>query len=427
LWGGSIDLRTPTLFALGFIALFTIGGVTGVVLANSGIDIALHDTYYVVAHFHYVLSMGAVFSMFGGIYFWFEKITGVPYNEVLGQIHFWVFFVGVNLTFFPMHFLGVAGMPRRVPDYPDAFYAYNKIASWGSYVSAYSTLIFFFMVYEALRKKSESPKTTLLQGTIIPKIVGRSVFKQLFILTICCNISYYTFIHINVFTSYLHLLDFVRVKLFSLLILLIIIQVLVDLPVSKEFQEELNMYNKPFKNRPYLVLVRRYHFQICMFVYFAYILSTTYFVENMMLSYFLGMAAFLASGLYLFQFVVYTRRYIIVNTIPNSSKGVRPGKRTMVTAATVKKVGVVCYECGKFLLQAGVGCEVGWKMTHGGMNDISPWRQAVLNDIFPDDRTKVWTESKAAAAMHNRAMGHTHENVYKPSDALSDYSNSNKK
>jgi len=93
--------------------------------------------------------MGAVFSMFGGIYFWFEKITGVAYNEVLGQIHFWVFFVGVNLTFYPMHFLGVAGMPRRVPDYPDAFYAYNKIASWGSYVSAWSTLIFFCVLHEA--------------------------------------------------------------------------------------------------------------------------------------------------------------------------------------------------------------------------------------------------------------------------------------
>jgi cytochrome c oxidase subunit 1 len=149
LWGGSIDIRTPGLFALGFIFLFTVGGVTGVVLANSGIDIALHDTYYVVAHFHYVLSMGAVFSMFGGIYFWFDKITGVAYNEVLGQIHFWIFFVGVNFTFFPMHFLGVAGMPRRVPDYPDAFYAYNKIASWGSYISAWSTLVFFFVLYEA--------------------------------------------------------------------------------------------------------------------------------------------------------------------------------------------------------------------------------------------------------------------------------------
>jgi cytochrome c oxidase subunit 1 len=156
LWGGSIDLRTPTLFALGFIALFTIGGVTGVVLANSGIDIALHDTYFVVAHFHYVLSMGAVFSMFGGIYFWFEKITGVAYNEVLGQIHFWIFFVGVNLTFYPMHFLGVAGMPRRIPDYPDAFYAYNKIASWGSYVSAWSTLIFFFVLHEAFHSSKSN-------------------------------------------------------------------------------------------------------------------------------------------------------------------------------------------------------------------------------------------------------------------------------
>jgi len=98
---------------------------------------------------HYVLSMGAVFSMFGGLYFWFEKITGVPYNEVLGQIHFWVFFVGVNFTFFPMHFLGVAGMPRRVPDYPDAFYAYNKIASWGSYISIFS-LVFFFGLWVSL-------------------------------------------------------------------------------------------------------------------------------------------------------------------------------------------------------------------------------------------------------------------------------------
>ena len=150
LWGGSIDLRTPGLFALGFIFLFTIGGVTGVVLANSGIDIALHDTYYVVAHFHFVLSMGAVFSMFAGIYYWFEKITGVCYSEILGQIHFWTFFAGVNITFFPMHFLGVAGMPRRIPDYPDAFYTFNKIASWGSYISALSSLLFFYIVFEVL-------------------------------------------------------------------------------------------------------------------------------------------------------------------------------------------------------------------------------------------------------------------------------------
>jgi len=149
LWGGSVDLRTPALFALGFIFLFTVGGVTGVVLANSGLDVALHDTYYVVAHFHYVLSMGAVFSMLGGVYFWFEKITGVKYSEILGKIHFWGFFVGVNLTFFPMHFLGVAGMPRRIPDYPDAYFTFNKLASWGSYISAISSLFFFYVVFEA--------------------------------------------------------------------------------------------------------------------------------------------------------------------------------------------------------------------------------------------------------------------------------------
>jgi heme/copper-type cytochrome/quinol oxidase subunit 1 len=164
LWGGSIDLRTPGLFAIGFIFLFTVGGVTGVVLANSGIDIALHDTYYVVAHFHYVLSMGAVFSMLGGLYFWFEKITGVGYSEILGKIHFWSFFIGVNLTFFPMHFLGVAGMPRRIPDYPDAYFTFNKIASWGSYISAISSLFFFFVIFEAF---ACSRKSSISEGIYI--------------------------------------------------------------------------------------------------------------------------------------------------------------------------------------------------------------------------------------------------------------------
>jgi len=147
MWGGSLKFNTPMLFAVGFIFLFTIGGLTGVVLANSGINAVMHDTYYVVAHFHYVLSMGAVFAIFAGWYYWINKITGLEYPEVLGQIHFWLFFFGVNLTFFPMHFLGLAGMPRRVPDYPDAFSDWNAIASFGSYVSALSAIFFFYIAY----------------------------------------------------------------------------------------------------------------------------------------------------------------------------------------------------------------------------------------------------------------------------------------
>lgn len=150
MWGGSIRLETPVLFSIGFLFLFTVGGLTGVVLANSGIDIALHDTYYVVAHFHYVLSMGAAFTMFAAFYFWIGKITGLSYPEVLGRIHFWLMFLGVNLTFFPMHFLGLAGMPRRIPDYPDAYSGWNAVASFGSILSAFASLFFFYIVYITL-------------------------------------------------------------------------------------------------------------------------------------------------------------------------------------------------------------------------------------------------------------------------------------
>jgi cytochrome c oxidase subunit 1 len=149
MWGGSLKFDTPMLWAVGFIFLFTVGGVTGVVLANAGMDLAMHDTYYVVAHFHYVLSLGAVFAIFAGFYYWFGKMTGKMYDENLARIHFWLTFVGVNITFFPMHFSGLAGMPRRYIDYPDALHGWNMVSSLGSYVSFAGVFLFLFIIYRA--------------------------------------------------------------------------------------------------------------------------------------------------------------------------------------------------------------------------------------------------------------------------------------
>lgn len=158
MWGGSIDFKTPMLWAIGFIFLFTVGGVTGVVLANAGIDYSLHDTYYVVAHFHYVLSLGAVFAIFAGFYYWFEKMWGVKYNEFLGAVHFWITFVGVNLIFFPQHFLGLQGMPRRYIDYPEGFAYWNKISTYGYVITAVGVVVFLFILLEAAvrRRKAEA-------------------------------------------------------------------------------------------------------------------------------------------------------------------------------------------------------------------------------------------------------------------------------
>jgi cytochrome c oxidase subunit 1 len=154
MWGGSIRFDVPMLWAIGFIFLFTVGGVTGVVLAHAGLTQILHNTYYVVAHFHYVLSLGAVFGIYAGIYYWLGKMTGYQYSECLGKIHFWLTFVGVNLTFFPMHFLGNQGMPRRYPDYPDAFWGWNMVASVGAYISVAGFLFFFYVMYDAFRRKA---------------------------------------------------------------------------------------------------------------------------------------------------------------------------------------------------------------------------------------------------------------------------------
>ena len=148
LYGGSLRFTTPLIFAIGFIALFTVGGLTGVVLSNASLDIAFHDTYYVVAHFHYVLSMGAVFALFAAFYMWAPKIIGKTYNEFLGQVHFWTLFIGVNLTFFPQHFLGLAALPRRIPDYPDAYTGWNQWSSFGSLISVVATILFGYIIYD---------------------------------------------------------------------------------------------------------------------------------------------------------------------------------------------------------------------------------------------------------------------------------------
>jgi len=172
MWGGSISFRAPMVWAIGFIFVFTMGGVTGVVLANASADRQLHETYYVVAHFHYTMSLGAVFGVFAGFYYWFPKMTGYLYNETLSKIHFLILFIGVNLTFFPQHFLGLAGMPRRYIDYPDAFATWNYLSSIGAYIGAFSMVVFFYTVIEAfLRKRAAGanpwgPGATTLEWTL---------------------------------------------------------------------------------------------------------------------------------------------------------------------------------------------------------------------------------------------------------------------
>ncbi len=164
MWGGSIQFKTPMLWALGFIILFTIGGVTGVTVASAGVDHVLHDTYYVIAHFHYVLSLGSAFAIFAAFYFWFPKMSGYLYNETLSKVQFWLTFIGVNIVFFPHHFLGLAGMPRRYVDYPDAFALWNLVSSLGAYVSTAGVLLFVVVVAEAFMRKRPAPDNPWGEG-----------------------------------------------------------------------------------------------------------------------------------------------------------------------------------------------------------------------------------------------------------------------
>jgi len=181
IYGGRIITNTATLFTYGFIFLFTLGGLTGVMLANASVDIALHDTYYVVGHFHYVLSMGAVFSLLAAFYYWSPKMLGKTANDYLGQIQFWSLFIGVNITFAPMHFLGLQGMPRRIGDYPDSFMPWNYIASIGSTISIISTILFLYIIYESLIKSSSNL-------AVVPVLYMNSYFATNYGLTVRANI-----------------------------------------------------------------------------------------------------------------------------------------------------------------------------------------------------------------------------------------------
>jgi len=154
LWAGPKVLTATRLYVYGFLTMFVCGGLTGLTCSNAAIDFWIHDTYFVVAHFHYVLSLGAVFGLFAGTYGWYERVTGVPFDEGTGMLHFTLTFVGTNLTFMPLHYVGLAGMPRRIPDYPDMFEAVNTLCSFGSLITLASVLVFFGMLFGASRDRS---------------------------------------------------------------------------------------------------------------------------------------------------------------------------------------------------------------------------------------------------------------------------------
>lgn len=186
LWGSTVIVSVPLLFCVGFLILFTIGGITGVVLSNAGIDISLHDTYFVVAHFHYVLSMGAIFAIFAGIYYWFEKMVGYNPSSLFGYLHFWFLFSGVNLTFFPMHYLGLAGMPRRIPDYPIIYEFFNMLSSIGAFISFISLILFFVMLIDSAGLSIEYQISQYTIKTLVKYLASREIHFLRFVSFYLC-------------------------------------------------------------------------------------------------------------------------------------------------------------------------------------------------------------------------------------------------
>ena len=164
MWGGSIEFKTPMLYAMGFIFLFVVGGVTGITLANAGVDVAFHDTYFVIAHFHYVLSIATIYGIFCGMFYWLPKMCGNMYDETLGQWQFWITFVGVNVMFFPQHFLGMAGMPRRIPDYPDAYAGWNLVSSIGGAIALVGALLFLYILWKTITAGEKAPANPWGEG-----------------------------------------------------------------------------------------------------------------------------------------------------------------------------------------------------------------------------------------------------------------------
>ena len=250
--------------------------------------------------------------------------------------------------------------------------------------------------------------------------------KLISILTILFPL-YFIMASFGILAEYLYILEFVLTRLVLVFLFLIFLQILLELPITKSFQSELQLFNQDPKDRPFLVLLRKYHFQLFLLSYISFSLATTYFVENFIVSYVLGVVTFVCVVLYLVQFVVYTKNYLQRQTTNFTYTDTNKRYMSTATSPTVqaaKKVAVVCLECAKVAVQLGLGAEAGWKLTHGGMNDMSPWRQSVMNKMFPDDKTKIWTETKAGMAMHNRAMGYPHNNIYKTGETIDNVRNS---